>query len=144
MSIRTIIVQEKSAIEFEADANAAITPGQIVELLSTGKVQKNASAAVDGERMIAIEDTLQGNDIADDYDAGDRVLMRIMGRGDVVHAILADGQDAPIGTKLELATGGELNAYSAGVKMFVALTDVDASDSATTTVANRRIKVRVI
>jgi len=144
MAKRAIIVQEKSAVEFEALANAAITPGQIVELLSTGKVQKNATAKVDGERMIADIDVLQGKDIADDYAANAKVLMRIMGRGDVVNAILKDGEKAAIGTKLELATGGELQAFTDGTKTFVALEAIDASDSAATAVASRRIKVRVI
>ena len=144
MAKRTIIVQEKSAVEFEALANAAITPGQLVELISTGKVQKVASASADSETAIAIEDSLQGNDIADDYVAGGTVRYRIPGRGDVVNAILADGEVAVIGTFLECATGGELQAHSTGVRKFVALEAIDASDSTATAVASRRIKVRVL
>ena len=144
MAKRTIIVQEKSAVEFEAAANAAITPGQLVELLSTGKVQKQATAKADVERMVAIEDSLQGNDIADDYAVSATVFMRVMGSGDVVNIILADGETAVIGTKLEAALAGEVQAFTDGVKLFVALEAIDASDSAATPVVSRRIKVRVI
>ena len=144
MSKRTIVVQEKSAVEFEALANAAITPGQLVELLSTGKVQKQATDEADVERMVAIEDSLQGNDIADDYVEDGTVFMRIFGSGDVCNLILADGETAVIGTKLEAALAGEVQAYTSGTKLFVALEAIDASDSAATPVASRRIKARRI
>ena len=129
--------------QFEALANAAITPGQLVELLSTGKVQKQATAKVDAERAVAIEDYLQGNDIADDYSAGAVVMYRIFKRGRLVSLILADGESVAIGDELEAALAGEVQKFTDGVKLFVAVNAVDASDSATTDVADRRIVGRV-
>ena len=138
--------------QYEAVANAAITPGNLVELLSTGKVQKQATAAVPTENAYAIEDALQGNDIADDYAAADRVFYVIPHSGDKIYAILADGENASIGSKLESNGSGELRVMdttSAGALatpdafLGVAMEAVDASDSAATAVASRRIVIRV-
>ena len=130
--------------QYEALADAAITPGHVVELLSTGKIQKQNTTSIDVERAVAIEDYLQGNDIADAYSAGNVAMYRIFTRGALVALILADGQNVAIGDKLESAGAGEVKKYSAGVKLFVAMNAVNASDSKTTPVASRRIVGRVI
>jgi len=143
MAYNTIIVKGDGE-QYEALANAAITPGQLVELMSTGKVRKVTAASAEQEKLVAIEDYLQGKTIAQDYAADAICLHRAFKSGDEVLLILADGQNVAIGDMLESAGGGEVKKYSAGVKLFVAREAVDASDSATTAVADRRIIGRVI
>jgi hypothetical protein len=115
----------------------------LVELLDSGKVQKQATAKADCERMFAIEDSLQGNDIADDYGAGAVVLHRVFGRGDEVLAILKDGEKVDIGDVVEAAGGGELQAYTNGVRLAVAVEALDLSATGFA-VAARRLVVRIL
>lgn len=146
MSLRNTIIVIETGIQYEAVANAAITPGQVVELLSTGKVQKVAAAKGVAEKAVAIEDYLQGNSVDDDYSANDRVLYRVFGSGAEVYLILADGESVAIGDQLELALAGEVQALtSAGENVFAIATEaVDASDSAATAVNDRRIVCRIL
>ncbi|OQX08805.1 MAG: hypothetical protein BWK76_23115, partial [Desulfobulbaceae bacterium A2] len=67
------IVIKGTGIRYEALANAALTPGHLLYLLSTGKVAVHATAAGNAEKMFAVEDDLQGNDIDDAYSSGDLV-----------------------------------------------------------------------
>jgi len=145
MSLRNTIITIETGIQYEAVANAAITPGQIVELLSTGKVQKQATASGVAEKAVAIEDYLQGNSVDDDYAADDRVLYRVFGSGAEVYLILADGESVAVGAKLELALAGEVQAVTTGGTVFAIATEaVDASDSAATAVNDRRIVCRIL
>jgi hypothetical protein len=139
----------------EALANEAnIYPGHLMDLLSTGKVQMNDTVAQPIERIVAIEDYLQGNDIANAYTNGERVSMRKFLPNDVALLVLADGENVAIGDYVEPTTGGEvkkLAVNSDGVTVTnkaavlgVAVTAVDASDSATTALASRRIKIRFV
>lgn len=148
----TIILKGDPARD-EAIANAAITPGNLIELLSTGKVQKQATAAVPAQAMFAIEDEMQGNDLTDDYSAADLVQYAVFKKGQWVHAILADGEAAVIGSKLESNGSGELRVQDTNSDgtltnpeaiLGIAREAVDASDSATTAVASRRIMVEIV
>ncbi len=149
---RDTIIVIGTGTQYEAPADAAITPGQLVELLSTGDVQKVSTAGELTENLVAVEDALQGNTIADDYAADDRVFHRAFKSGDEVYLILADGEDASIGSLIEPAAAGEVRVAvltSAGPLatpasiIGVAVEAVDASDSAATAVASRRIVVRI-
>ena len=149
---RYSIIVKGDGMQDEAVANAAITPGQLVEELSTAKVQKQATAAAVVAKAFAIEDYLQGNDIDDNYASAARVLYRVFKSGDEVYAILADGENAAIGSRLESNGSGELRVQdltSAGAianpeaLIGFAREAVDASDSATTAVTDRRIIVRI-
>lgn len=84
-------------VYIERLANAAITPGMLVEEMSTGKVRKHAGAGKDAFPMFAIEDALQGRGIDDAYVANADVRCWIPRRGDEVYALLADGQNVAIG-----------------------------------------------
>ena len=138
---------------YEKVANAVITPGNLIEVMSTDKVRKHASAGQNAERMFALEDDLQGNDITDDYAASDQVLLAVFKSGDRVNAILADGQNVVIGDELESNGSGELQKHTADSAGAVEYPDaivgvadeaIDSSDSATTAVASRRIRIRII
>jgi hypothetical protein len=144
MSRKTIITIG-TGTQYEAVANAIITPGQVVELLSTGKVQKKATEATLGEKAVAIEDYLQGKGIADTYAAGAMVMYRIFKSGDESLLILADGENVAIGDKLVFDTLGEVRAAGTStelLKVCVAMEALDASASAGVALADRRIVVR--
>lgn len=119
----TIKLKKYSDVIVEAVANATITPGMLIELMSTGKVRAHATAGgnVVG-MMFALEDELQGNGIDDDYAALDQVQCWIPYRGDEVNAILKNGENVAIGDYLESAGNGELQKY---------VIDVDSSNDIT-------------
>ena len=58
--------------------------------------------------MFAVEDALQGRGIDDDYSSGDKVRCWTPLRGDVVNAILEDGEAVSIGDFLESNGSGYL------------------------------------
>ena len=152
MSNRNTIVVHGDGVQFEALANAAITPGQLVEEMSTGKIRKHATAGAAAQKAFALEDFLQGKTIAQDISANNVCLYRCFRLGDEVYAILADGENVAVGDKLESAGGGELRkqvltssgavANPAGLIGF-AREAVDASDSKATPVDSRRLIVRI-
>ncbi len=137
----------------ELTANAGITPGHLIERMSTGKVRVHAGAGQPTQRMFADLDENQGKEISDAYVADDKVFCLLARTGDEINAILADGENAAIGDKLESNGNGELRVWtvdSAGaieypVSIVAEATEaVDASDSATTDIADRRIKAEII
>ncbi len=152
MSIKTIVVKG-TGVRFEAIANAAITPGHLVELMTTGKVRKHATAAGFAEKAFAVEDDLQGNTISDDYSTSGLVQYNIMRPGDEVYAFLKNGENASIGDHLESAGNGELQEQvisSAGIvetpgsALAVAMDALDMSDSSGADPSSNRIRVRIL
>ena len=57
----------------ERVANAAITPGMLIEIMSTNKVRAHATAQGNAAKIFALEDELQGKGIDDNYSALDPV-----------------------------------------------------------------------
>jgi len=88
-------------------ANAGITPGHFVELLSTGKVRKHATAGGAITPLIAKEN-IGGGAITLDYSTDDLVQVAWLREGDEVYALLLDGENVAIGDKLESGAGGTL------------------------------------
>lgn len=100
MAYNTIMLKGENPNIEELVANAAITPGMILELYTT-KVRKHASP--DGTVkpiIVALEDELQGGGIDDDYDANSVVRVWHPKPGDQFYGLLADGEDVDIGDKL--------------------------------------------
>lgn len=111
---RKTIALKGAGVRSEALANAGITPGMLVELLSTGKIQKHGTAGGSGvEKAFALEDELQGKEITDAYTTNTLVQYAIFSPGDVVNALLADGENAAIGSKLESNGDGKLRVVDA-------------------------------
>jgi len=151
MAIRTIKRMIDSP-QKEAIANAAITPGHLVERMSSGKIRVHANAGQNAQRMFAIEDSLQGKEVSEAYSAADEVRFITCRRGDEVNAILADGENAVIGSFLESNGNGELKVHSAGSAGVVeypecivsmALEAINASATGVA-VADRRLGVEII
>jgi len=152
MAYNTIKVKRYSNVVEEMQANAAITPGMLIEEMSTGKVRAHANAGQPALPMFALEDELQGGGIDDAYAADDRVQCWIPNRGDNVNALLANGQTAAIGSFLESNGDGYLRVYAAsseGVVEYpssivgVALEALDLSSSSGAE-STYRLLIRVI
>jgi hypothetical protein len=111
MAYRTVKVKNYLNIFEEFEANAAITPGMLVEVLSTGKLRKHATAGGNALPMFAMEDSLQGKGIDDDIDSGDKVTAWVPQRGDHVNALLRDEQTIVIGDFLESDGEGRLQKH---------------------------------
>lgn len=94
---------------------AVITPGMLVERTSADKFKPHATAGGLAKPLFAIEDDLQGNSITDDYAVGDLVQAVLCQRGDIVNALLADGETVVIGDALESAGTGKLRKHVAQV-----------------------------
>lgn len=152
MAYKTIIINGEP-IRIEHNAAAAITPGFLCELASTGKAQKHSTAGGTAERMFAIEDENQGKGIGDDYATDNVCLLGIFRPGEEVNALLADGENAAIGSKLESNGDGYLRVVDADASVGdisiqsvvgVALVALDMSGSSGVDPASQRIRIRVM
>jgi len=119
--LKSIIVKDFTNIQEEAIANAEIAPGMLVELMSTNKLRKHATAAGNAAAMFAIENELEGQGVDTVYAAADIVQYRIFRPGDMVNAILANEENVAIGDFLESNGYGFLRKYVAAKTSF----DVD-------------------
>ena len=91
----------------------AITPGFLVERTSAGTVQAHSNAGQNAVRMFAIEDANQGKEISDNYAVSAKIQVGIFNAGDEVVALLADGENAAIGSFLESNGDGYLKVHAA-------------------------------
>jgi len=112
MAYNTILLKGENPNIEELVANAAITPGMLVEEMSTGKVRAHATASGGAARTFALENELEGEGISDAYAANDRVRVWHALPGDQVYALLADGENVAIGAFLVSNGNGYLKAYS--------------------------------
>lgn len=111
MAKNTIKLKDYLHVVEEYDAAAAITPGMLVEVTSGGKVQAHSVDGGDGlPVMFANEDEFQGKTINDDYAIGDKVQCWIPQRGDMVYALLANGENVAVGAALSSNADGSLKA----------------------------------
>jgi hypothetical protein len=111
MAYNTIKVKKYSDVIEEKVASAAITPGMLLIIESTGKVKAHDQADKDVFPIFALEDELQGKGIDEAYAANDPVQCWIPYRGDIVNAILADGQKVVIGDPLTSDGYGRLKKH---------------------------------
>jgi hypothetical protein len=113
MGYNTIKITKYVDVIIERVANAAITPGMLIELMSTNKVKAHATAGGNiAPIMIALENELEGEDIDTNYAAADQVQCWVARPGDVAYLILSDGQNASIGSYLESAGNGYVNVHT--------------------------------
>lgn len=92
----------------EYEANAAISPGMLVEIMSTGKVRAHATEGGNAIPMFALENYPEGKGITEAYAAAEKVQCWIPVRGDEVYALLEDEQNVAIGDLLESNGAGYL------------------------------------
>lgn len=125
MAYNTVKVKKYSDVVEELTAAGAITPGHLLELDSNGKVVVHNSAGQNVLPMFALENELESEDIDDAYATDDVVQVWVPYRGDIVYAILADGNDVAIGDYLESAGDGTLQKYAADVESAASNEPVD-------------------
>jgi uncharacterized protein with PhoU and TrkA domain len=139
--------------QFEALANAAITPGNLVEVMSTGKIRKHATEAGNAVPMFAIEDALQGKAITEAYAQNDVVRVWVPLRGDEVYALLKQSENVVIGDLLVSKGDGTLKKHVPESSDITAVTNVTvkplqivavALEALNPTTADGRIKVRIV
>lgn len=154
-SQNTVLVKGEGQVRLELIATAAtITPGHLIERASATTVRKHGSAGGNAMKMFAVEDDLQGKDITDVYAASARIQCMLAQRGDIVNALLANGQSAVAGTSyLESAGDGTLRVHAVGSAGVVeapeavvglALETLDLSGSSGVDPASARILTEVI
>lgn len=138
MSYNTIKIKKYSDIIEEANAAAAITPGHLIEFTSAGKVQAHSTAGGKALTMFALEDELQGKGISEAYSTDNPVQCWVAGRGDMVYALLDNGESVTAGDFLESAGNGNLQAITSGTPIAQAVETVNASGG------TARIVVRIL
>ena len=111
MAYNTIKVKKYSDVIEEMVASAAVTPGMLLIIENTGTVKAHNQADKDVFPIFALEDELQGKGIDDAYAANDPVQCWIPYRGDIVNAILADGETVVIGDALTSDGEGRLKKH---------------------------------
>lgn len=108
MAYNTVILKNYLNHFEEYEANAALSPGMLVETMSTGKIRKHATEGGNAIPMIAIENKLEGKGITDAYVAADMVKVWIPQRGDEGYVQIEDEQNIAIGDLLESNGDGYL------------------------------------
>lgn len=106
MAQKTIIlIGQEFEIRSELKANAAITPGHLVEFASDGDVQVHSTANGTAMRAFALENDLEGEEIDTAYAAADRVQVAHLPPGSVIYALITNGQSITKGDFL--VSGGD-------------------------------------
>lgn len=114
MAKLTILIKSANNVMLEKVVSAALNPGHLVELISTDKVRKHATAGGPCFPMFALEDYFQGRKITDAYDTSTYLLAPVWlpGRGDEVYATMSATTEAlVIGDFVESAGDGTLRKY---------------------------------
>lgn len=112
MAYRKIVLKSSNNVAEEAFASAALNPGHLVALASTGKVAKHATEGGRGERLFAKESVLQGRGIDTAYAQDELVFLHVGQPGDEVYAYIKAGQNIAIGEQLISAGDGTLESVS--------------------------------
>lgn len=143
MAYESVVLRSLGERE-EMKANAAITPGQLCDVLSTGNARRHATAGGFHERLIAVEDSLQGNGIDDNYAANAQAQFIHAEPGDIFYMLLADGEAATKDEFLESSGNGDLRVYTSGTRVGRALDALDLSGSSGADPSSRRIRVLIV
>ena len=144
---RTIKVKKYSDNIIELVASAAITPGMVVEQMSTDFIRAHSTEDGNCLPMIALEDELQGKIISEAYAQNDPVQVWIPARGDEFYGILASGESVAKAAFLVSNGDGKLKALpvlaSTGDVFTTQIIGV-ATEAINAALADARIIVRVI
>jgi hypothetical protein len=100
----------------ERKANAAITPGELVELMSTGNIRRHATIGGQAQKAFALEQDLIGRGIGDDYAANESVRYGVFSPGCEVYAWLITGESCSVGDFLESGGNGKLQVASTPIE----------------------------
>lgn len=98
----TIVIRGTKETQETALASGTVYPGFLLEPHTTADTFKAhaATGIKGGGAIFAIEDELQGNDIADAYTSGSRMQIYFAKPGDVIYVRIVNGANIAIGDKL--------------------------------------------
>lgn len=120
MSYKKIIISGgEYSPKIEGVSYAAITPGNLVEFTTVANQVRNHTTrgGMVVPRMVALEDSLQGNDIDDNYSASGRVQITILRPGDEFCANYTTnvGWTPTVGDKVISDGNGKVSKFQAMV-----------------------------
>lgn len=127
-------------------AGGTITPGHLLQLNSSDQYVVHGVAGGNHSAIFAIEDSLQGNSIGDDYTTGNKMQIVNCAPADEINAILHTNQTIAIGDYLESAGNGRLQEHGvdSGAVIYTRPIVAQAREAVTTTGATARIRVRIV
>ncbi len=128
----------------EGTATVAVRPGMLVQnAAEEGELKPHVTAGGPAIPQFALEDSLQGNGIDVLYPIGARVFTAIAAPGDVMYALLADGENVVRTDYLTSAGNGALREAS-GTQVRIAEVLEDVDNSETNSAIMKRVKVRIL
>lgn len=92
----------------EAAAAGTIKPGMLCERTSAGKVQAHSNPGGRAERLVALEDALQGRGVATNYSIHEVVTLALPVPGTVMNMLMQIGDSGDIGDEVISAGDGTL------------------------------------
>lgn len=133
--------------ELAAKASEAILPGHLLEIDSTNTAAKHGTEAGFHNRMVALENQLDGSGITDAYADAETVTIANCKPGDVVQMIIKDGETIAIGDFLESAGDGtlqEITAFDAGTPAPAGIPVAVALEAASPSGSTATIPVQIV
>lgn len=132
----------------ELVAAGTISPGMLCEVDAAGEVQAHSLEGGKAERLIAMEDALQGNGVDTDYSAGDIVTLALVVPGETFNMLVASGESGYPGDYMISAGDGTLkniNSLASAALIDQVIGVIDPTETAFTTLAANTLKaVRII
>ena len=127
----------------ELVAAGTISPGMLCEVTAAGKVQAHSTEGGRAERLVALENALEGKTVSDNYVADDVVQLHLPMPGDVMNMLIQSGQAADPGEELISAGDGTLivigSQASSGINVQV-IGRLSADETAFTALAANTLK----
>ena len=124
----TIILRGDNFTRREDNSNEAITPGMLLEFNANDKLQKHSTSGGDAAALFALEDDAIGGEVGTAYASGDRISYADCGKGTVIWAHLASGQNVARGDML-MSNGAGFLTTKTSTNFVVAQADEDADAS---------------
>lgn len=127
----------------ELVAAGTITPGMLCEVTTDGKVRAHSVEGGRAERLVAIEDVLQGKGVDTNYSASDLVSLAVMEPGSVWNLLVASGQSGAPGNAVISAGNGKVKCASDATSAAVikdVIGYIDASEPTFTTLGADTLK----
>ena len=126
---RTVVLKGSLDKVEEARATETISPGDLVEMTSTGGVQRNDKVAGTIQLMVAMEDAKRPvGTILDDYLATELVMYHLCVPGELIYLRIPAAAAAIVkGDSLEAVAAGVVQKLAAGVRVAIAEEAIDNS-----------------
>lgn len=143
------ILLKGSPLRKQADAAGAITPGHLVARTSATEVNVHPTAGGNAQKAFAVENDFAGDGIDHAYQTGEAVQYDVFYPGCEVYALLADNQNATVGSFLQSNGDGTLRVLAAAgaantLTETIVGTVIQAVDTRGGASAPARIKVEVM